>query len=280
MSYSSVLGFVKQTVAQQVSGVFNDRSRGERPVMRKTDGLFGPGAVAWRVHGDVATMMVGGVAALLMQMLHPKVLAGVWDHSDFRRDMHGRLRRTARFIAVTTYGSRSEAEHIIARVRTIHEHVSGHLPDGSPYHANDEELLLWVHATETICFLDSWRRYAQPAMSSHEQDRYFAEVAEVARGLGASAVPTTRAATLKLIESMRGQLRADERTREVRRLILDQPAQDLLTAPVQKLLREAAVDLLPRWARKMHNLRSNLLVRPIVRSGTLGVAQGLRWAFS
>ncbi len=51
-------------------------------------------------------MMVGGVAALLLQMLHPAVLAGVWDHSNFRTDMLGRLRRTARFIAMTTYGAR------------------------------------------------------------------------------------------------------------------------------------------------------------------------------
>jgi uncharacterized protein (DUF2236 family) len=48
-------------------------------------------------------MMIGGVSGLLLQMLHPAVLAGVWDHSDFRADMHGRLRRTAKFIAVTTY---------------------------------------------------------------------------------------------------------------------------------------------------------------------------------
>ncbi|HEX2941367.1 MAG TPA: oxygenase MpaB family protein, partial [Rhodopila sp.] len=93
---------VKQAIATQVVGLFNDRSRGERPVVRRPDGLFGPRAVAWRVHGDVTSMMVGGISALLMQMLHPSVLAGVWDHSSFRSDMQGRLRRTARFIAVTT----------------------------------------------------------------------------------------------------------------------------------------------------------------------------------
>ena len=54
----------------------------------------------------MTSMMVGGVAGLLLQMLHPAVLAGVWDHSNFRNDMHGRLRRTARFIALTTYGGR------------------------------------------------------------------------------------------------------------------------------------------------------------------------------
>jgi len=93
---------IKDTIAAQVVAMFNDRRRGERPVVRCADGLFGPRAVAWRVHGDVTSMMIGGVAALLLQMLHPAVLAGVWDHSNFRADMRGRLRRTARFIAQTT----------------------------------------------------------------------------------------------------------------------------------------------------------------------------------
>src|ERR1700735_3760734 len=85
-------------------------TRGDKPVVRRTDGLFDPRAVARRVHGDVTSMMVGGIAALLLQMLHPAVLAGVWDHSNFRSDMQGRLRRTARFISITFYDSRQAAE--------------------------------------------------------------------------------------------------------------------------------------------------------------------------
>ena len=68
---------IKRAIAGQVVALFNDRARGETPVGRRPDGLFGPGSVAWRVHGDVACMMVGGVAGLLLQMLHPAVLAGV-----------------------------------------------------------------------------------------------------------------------------------------------------------------------------------------------------------
>ena len=86
-----------------------------------------PGA---NVHGDVTSMLVGGIAALLLQMLHPAVLVGVWEHSKFRTDMHGRLRRTARFIALTTYGSQAEAEAAIARVRSIHDRIRGTLPNG------------------------------------------------------------------------------------------------------------------------------------------------------
>src|SRR5215471_6507526 len=114
---------LRRAIASEVVGIFNDRSRGEKPVVRGKDGLFGPDSVVWRVHGDVTTMMVGGIAALLLQMLHPGVLSGVWDHSNFRGDMLGRLRRTARFISITTYAGRKDAEAAIAKVRAIHERI-------------------------------------------------------------------------------------------------------------------------------------------------------------
>ena len=257
----------------------DDRARGEAPVVRRTDGLFGPQAVAWRVHGDVAAMMVGGIASLLLQMLHPAVLAGVWDHSNFRADMQGRLRRTARFIALTTYGGRAEAEAVMARVRQIHERVRGTLPDGTPYAAGDPALLAWVHVTEATSFLAAWRRYAEPGMSLTDQDRYFAEMAQVARALGAAPVPGSLAEAQRLIESCRPQLRADARTREVRRLVLQPADADRVTAGMQVLANQAAIDLLPGWSRRMHGLPNPLLGRPLVRAGTLGVAQTLRWAF-
>lgn len=263
----------------QVRAVFNDAARGEKPVQRSMEGLFGPDSVVWRVHGDVTTMMVGGVAALLLQMLHPAVLAGVWDHSKFRHDMLGRLRRTARFIALTSYASRNEAEAAIARVREIHQHVHGTLPDGTPYRADDPRLLAWVHVTEAVSFLDGWIRYAEPAMSRTDQDRYFAEFAQVAEALGADPVPHSRAEAQALIADMRGALHYDERTREIARLLLEQPAPNLATKPFQAMTFAAAIDLMPGWARQMHRLSTPPLAGPAVRLGTRGVAETLRWAF-
>ena len=66
-------------------------------------GLFGPDSACWRVHGDFTSMLIGGISGLLLQALHPLALAGVWDHSNFRQDMLGRLRRTGQFVAGTTY---------------------------------------------------------------------------------------------------------------------------------------------------------------------------------
>lgn len=273
-----VVRSIKHAIAAQVVALFNDRSRGNKPVIQRGDGLFSPSAVARRVHGDLTTMMVGGVAGLLLQMLHPAVLAGVWDHSNFRADMHGRLRRTARFIAITTYGGRTEAEAAITRVRAIHDRVRGTLPNGCPYEANEPALLAWVHVTEVTSFLDAWIRYAEPGMSAADQDRYFGEMARIALFLGADPIPHTRSEAEVLIEAMRRHILCNARTREVARLVLTQPAPNLMAERLQALTLQASIDLLPAWARRMHGLPAPTLSRPLIRAGTLGVARTLRWA--
>lgn len=270
---------VRKALVRQVRATFNDQSKGEKPVPASDDALFPPGSVIRRVHGDVTSMMVGGVAALLTQMLHPKALAGVWDHSDVAENQLGRLRRTARFIAVTTYGHRDKAEAAIAKVKAIHEQVSGTLPDGTPYRATDPWLLAWVHVAGAINFLDGWRRYAEPRMGRADQDRYFEEHGEIARLLGADPVPQTRRDAERLIDQFRGELRADDRTLAFRDLVLEAPARSLAEIPVQTLLMKAAVDLMPAFARDMHRL-SRPMLPPALRGATFGVAQTIRWAFA
>ncbi len=244
------------------------------------DGLFGPGSVGWKVHGDFPAMMIGGVAALLMQMLHPAALAGVWDHSNFRRDMQGRLRRTAQFIAGTTFGSTEYAHGLIDRVRRIHDRVDGTLPDGTPYYANDPAVLTWVHATGARCFLDAYIRYREPFMGRAEQDRYFAEAAVVARALGADDVPVTRAGIDAYIEATRPRLVSDARTREVTRILLSHPAPNPFVAPVSKVMMDAGLDLLPGWAARMQGVGVPVLRRPLVRAGSGGLATLLRWGLA
>lgn len=273
-----MLSPVRQALVRQVRKTFNDQAKGEKPVPASDEALFPRGSVIRRVHGDVTSMMVGGIAALLTQMLHPKPLGGVWDHSDVHSDMLGRLRRTARFIAVTTYGHRDKAEAAIAKVKAIHEQVTGTLPDGTEYHATDPWLLAWVHVAGAVNFVDSWRRYAEPRMSRADQDRYFAESGEIARLLDADPVPQTRAEAERLIGEFRAELRSDDRSRAFRDLVLKAPAPSLSEMPVQVLLMNAAVDLMPRFAREMHGL-SRPLVPPIVRCATYGLASTLRWAF-
>jgi uncharacterized protein (DUF2236 family) len=240
------------------------------------DGLFGPGSAAWVVHGDFTAMMAGGVAALLLQMLHPGALAGVWDHSNFRRDMLGRLRRTAQFISGTTYGSTATADMLIAKVRRIHDAVAGTLPDGTPYSANDPDLLTWVHVAEVASFLAAYRRYRDPRFPGSEQDRYLGEYALLAERLGATHVPRTRAALDAYFVAIRPRLRVDHRTREVARALLRQQPASLAMAPAQALLMQGGIDLLPDWAARMHG--RTRMPRPAVRVGMAGIGSVLRWA--
>lgn len=268
---------VKRIVRQRINEIFNDYDAGERPALRRADALFPTDAVAWRVNGDIVTMMVGGVSGLLLQMLHPAVLAGVWDHSDFRSDMHGRLRRTAKFIAVTTYDHATAGQAAIARVRSIHDKLGGALPDGTTYRVSDPALLAWVHVTEITSFLDAWIRYGEPSMSMADQDAYFAEMARIGLALGADPVPRSRAEAEALIQSMRPQLKADARTQEVAALVMRQKVGGLAEDLAASLIMKAGADLLPDWARQMHGLKPASMM---VRGGVRSMQQTLNWVYT
>lgn len=245
---------------------------------RSDTGLFGPQSACWKVHGDFTSMMVGGIAALFLQMLHPGPLAGVWDHSNFRHDMLGRLRRTARFIAGTTYGDRAEAQALIDRVKQIHAKVTGSLPGGEGYAADDSELLTFVHVAEVSSFLAAYVRYVDPAFPAAEQDRYYREVAEIARRLGAAAVPVSRAEVAAYFERVKPQLRSDLRTRAVAVALLSQPAPSATAAPAMALAFDGAKDLLPDWAARLHGFRLSGARRALARAGLHGLGGTMRWA--
>jgi uncharacterized protein (DUF2236 family) len=241
-------------------------------------GLFGPDSVTWKVHGDFTTMMIGGISALLLQMLHPLALSGVWDHSNFRADMLGRLRRTGQFISGTTYGTRKDADWLIDKVRSIHLQVAGTAPDGRPYAASDPELLTWVHVAEVSCFLKSHLRYLNPHLSGEDQDRYYAEIALVAERLGASNVPKSRQEVEDYLQAMRPRLFCDERSLEVVRILLAAPAPSAMAKPFGILMMQAGIDLMPEWASAMLGLHQRPWQRRVVRDLVWRVAPLLRWA--
>lgn len=245
------------------------------------DGLFGPGSAPWRIHGDFAAMLIGGVSALLIQMLHPRALAGVWDHSDFRQNRHGRLKRTAAFISVTTFGSTAAADAMIARVRRIHDRVIGTLPDGTTYSANDPELLTFVHVAEVDSFLRAHLRYKDAGLAGAIQDRYLADYAAVARRLGAIDVPTSRREIADYYRRIRPELRFDARTRDVARALLAR-GDDAAMEPMRRMVFAAGRDLLPDWAAAMHGGGgvATGIAAPAVRTGARGMGHVLRWALA
>ncbi|HBZ17133.1 oxygenase MpaB family protein [Pantoea sp. NPDC088449] len=213
-------------------------------------GLFGPDHVIWRVHGDFASMLCGGISALMLQMLHPAALAGVWDHSNFRQDMMGRLRRTSQFIAVTTFGNTADAQTLIERVKRIHLRVTGCDNAGKPYAASDPHLLTWVHVAETSRFLAAHLRYKNPQLSQAEQNRYYQEAARVAEALGAQQVPKSVQAVEDYLHMMRPALIYDERTREVLQLLINAPAPSWQAKPAMRVMLTAGMGLLPPWAQQ------------------------------
>ena len=241
-------------------------------------GLFGPQAVCWQVHGDFPSMLIGGICALMLQMLHPRVLAGVWDHSNFREDMLGRLRRTGQFISGTTFGSTHDANWLIDKVRNIHSQISGTALDGNVYAANDPELLTWVHVAEVSSFMAAHLRYLNPALSLEDQDRYYAETARVAERLGAQQVPQSAQDIARYLDTMRPQLRCDARTREVLRILQRAPAPSRMAKPMGNLMMRAGIDLLPAFATDLFGIQMGDFKRKMIRAGVNRTAPVLRWA--
>ena len=269
---------IRLKLVEKVRGVFNDIEGGEQPVPVSDQALFVKDTPIRLVHADIVAMMVGGIRGLLLQMLHPHALQGVLDHSNFRSDMHGRLRRTARFIAVTTFGHRDDATAAIERVNRIHASVGGTLPDGTPYSATDPRTLAWVHVAEATSFLAAYLRHVRPDMPGADQDEYYHQFAVIAKALGADPVPTNRLEAETIFRELRSDLSTSPQAREIADLVLSQRPEGAPPA-VQALLGSEAVALLPPFARSMLGLERPGLSALPARAATWGMGKTLRWAF-
>lgn len=241
-------------------------------------GLFGPDSAAWRLHGDAATV-IGGFRSLLLQALHPSVMAGVAQHSRFREDPFGRLDRTSRFVVATVFGTTADAERAVATVRRVHRHVRGTRADGTPYAASDPDLVTFVHATEVDSFLAANRAYGRRRLGRHDGDRYCAEMAQVAERLGGTDVPRTAAATARYLADRRPDLRLGADGRATLRFLLAPPL-PLVARPAHAAVAAAAVGLLPLWAQAALRWPAlppvdALVVRPWVNAGLAT----FHWAF-
>ncbi|MFM7697758.1 MAG: oxygenase MpaB family protein [Limnohabitans sp.] len=213
-------------------------------------GLLGPDAVAWRLHAHFVSMMVGGLSSLMLQALHPRALAAVWDHSNFRNNLKGRLGRTAYFVAVTTYGSKADALAAIERVNRIHAQIKGHMPDGSPYVANEPSLLRWVHLGEVTSFLNSYQWLAHHPLNVKEENAYIQEMAYIGQRLGVHALPTDATSSHDALKQFQHELRFDHRTQEILRVIENYPV-DPWDMPFMKMVIHASFHILPDWALSM-----------------------------
>jgi len=225
------------------------------PVVATGDaGWFGPDSTTWRVHADTS-MFVGGIAALMLQALHPRVMAGVADHSDFRTDPLGRLRRTAAFVGATAYGTSEEASRACSMVRRVHTKVVGTTPDGRTYAADEPELLDWVHVAEFATFAAAHRRFGADPLTVAELDRYLAEVSRVAIALGDPSPPRSWAELDATLGRHRPQLAVGEQARRAWQF-LDEARLPAPVVPAYRVLFAGAVACLPPWARRLWGVRS------------------------
>ncbi len=253
-----------------------DRSEGPADVgFTGEEGWFGPASTTWRVHGDTS-MFVGGIAALMLQSLHPRAMAGVADHSDFRSNPLARLRRTAAFVGATAYGTAAEAERACAMVRRVHKKVVGTTPDGRPYAADEPELLDWVHVAEFAAFAAAHRRFGADPMTPAELDRYVDEVARVAVAVGDPSPPRSWLELDAALNRHRQQLAVGEQARRAWRF-LEQVRLAPAVQPAYRMLFSGAVACLPPWARRLWGVASPSVVevaacRGLVRG--LGAVMG------
>ena len=240
------------------------------------DGLFGPASVTWVVHSD-ASMLVGGLRALLLQTMHPQAMAGVADHSGYRADPLGRLHRTSTYVGITSFGTRSQAEAAVRQVRSVHGRVQGTAPDGRAYAANDPHLLGWVHHTLVDSFLRAYERFGQHPLTAADADRYVAEQSVLADLIGAKdpAPATTKAELRAWMAGIRPELGADRRAREAARFLLFPPLPTPVL-PAFAITASAAAGLLPVWVRRdlwipTVPLADAIVVRPVARAMTRAI---------
>jgi uncharacterized protein (DUF2236 family) len=221
--------------------------------MEHHDGYFAPDGVAWRVGRETA-LLLGGGRALLLQVAHPLVAAGVAAHSDYRENPWRRLERTMSTVWSVVYGTRHEADAALARVRAVHERVRGRLAEpmgpfaaGTTYSALDPELLLWVHATLVDTALLTYRSWIGP-LTEAEQGAYYDEMKTMALlfGIPEGLIPPTlgdfRAYVRERLAS--DEITVTETAREIAATVVAPPL-PIPLRPAMRALALVTVGMLP-----------------------------------
>jgi uncharacterized protein (DUF2236 family) len=274
-----VRGLIGAAITERVVGP-QATSRPRPPAQSAGERWFAEDRPIRVVHGDSA-MFVGGIRALLLQSLHPLAMAAVAEHSDYRGDPWGRLQRTSRFVGVTTFGRAGEAQQAIARVRAVHQRVTGTAPDGRPYAASDPHLLTWVHIAEVDSFLRAHACFGTRPLDKAGRDGYVADMARIGTKLGVPDAPRTEAELAERIRAYRPELAATAEAREAARFLLLRPPLPVLARAPYGLLAAAAVSLLPGWARRpLYLPRLPVTETMLVRPAGQAMVHAIHWAIT
>jgi uncharacterized protein (DUF2236 family) len=255
-------------------------------------GFFGPDSVTWRIHTD-PSYAIGGLRALILQALHPVAMDGVARNSaGFRDDWWMRMTRTGQYVETLTFGTRTEARRMAARVRGYHRKLSGvEETTGRAYHVDDPDLLLWVHNCEVDSLLSTARR-AGMALSDQDADAYVSEHLAAARlvGVPEHLAPRTVADLDAYFHEIRPSLALTPAASEgVRRLFVPpMPGwlQVLTPArPAWGTLVSLGFATLPAWARRLYSMPGLPLTDAAAtgalrafRTALLAVPERVRWS--
>jgi uncharacterized protein (DUF2236 family) len=243
-AYAAAAGLVERSAAAYVSGVPEDPA---------DDGFFGPASVTWRVSTDMGRP-VAGLRALMLQALHPLAMAGVDQHSNWRSDPVGRLAATSGYLATVSFGDRAAAERAAARVRRVHEHITGtDQVTGLRYAASDPALLLWVHATLVESGIVASAAFGTP-LSAGDSDAYVAEMAAAAElvGVPAGLAPASLGDLESYLTATRPELRCTPAAAESMAYLLDPPGLDEDVAEIWADVKAGVLAVLPAWALEMY----------------------------
>jgi uncharacterized protein (DUF2236 family) len=213
--------------------------------------LFAPDSVTWRVMKNPIALLVGGVAAVILELAEPRVRTGVWEHTAFRGDPLRRVRRTGYATMVTIYGPAETAKDLIGRVVRMHDRVEGITPAGAAYRANDVELLNWVQGTAAFGFFEAYHRYAR-SLSANERNALYAEGAGPTSLYGATGAPRCVAEMDALFSAMAPKLERSDIVFEF--LDIMRNAKILPASFLQRLVVRGAVEITPAWARHILGL--------------------------
>ena len=222
-------------------------------------GLTGPGSVTWRVSRE-RVVPLGGLSALLLQLSHPLVAAGVAEHSSFQADPTQRLMLTLEMLLVTTFGDVRQAGEMTRRIASIHRVVHGSLPRdvgewpaGTRYSAASPELCLWVYATIIETSLNSYSAFVRP-LDPNERAEFYRESQRWGQlyGVGEDIRPVSYADFQDYYASTLARLTVGDQARSVARLVLRARLRGLPIAPWSYLL---ATGLVPAPLRAQYGLR-------------------------
>jgi uncharacterized protein (DUF2236 family) len=244
----------------------------------------GPDSMSWEIHSDIAAITIGGIGAIVLEILHPSVMAGVQDLSSYREEPLRRGKTTFGYVTTTTFGNTKAATRLINAVKGMHARVNGVRPDGVAYRALDPELIGWVHTCIPWAVMTAYERFNRK-LTTEEKDRYLFEQAVIGRMGGADDIPETAADLDAYVESMRPKLGVNAQTLEFFEFLLEMPfgvpaGLGPLSRPAHQLQAQAGMGLMPAWARRLSGFDSSGFERRFVHAPMLhAYARTLRWAY-